>query len=568
MKEIDKLPVRNRKGREFIEKVGSGGLALTSIIGLVFLLILVYQIAKPTIIGGEEGEIVAATEFLPISDYILKWDHPSVDEDGNLISEPIILQLAWDDENGSHEHEIEITVISQRNVKENIQLNENGVNTNEVTVGKKTKFYIYSTLSTPVSVHQISGPTPAANETGYPLVNTFVIQSDVSTVFSNGVSIEESIAIISWSFLMVMIFVYVFPNEKITQAIASVSKNHQILRWISLVPFFFFILYEITVFRFFIVLNFFIGLRMLANLSEGIFRLSNQMKPLNDRTLLKHSIVNRDGLMLWARLFFLVSIFFIPLNVHIPFLTERYQDIFQPYSSGIRSAFYGTFWVMGIAMVMAIPVSIGAAIYLEEYAKPTRLTKLIQALITNLAGVPSIVFGLFGLAIFVREGGFGLGFGPSIFAAGLTMGVMAMPIIVLAAQEALRSVPRSIRESAYGIGCTRWQVTKDHVLPSAMPGMMTGTILAMSRIVGEAAPLLVVGAFGAVLFDPEPFAALTDGNINFTVIPIQIYAWTAEPGHEWHAMAAAASIALIAVMISMNSIAIILREYYRRRLNS
>lgn len=568
MKEIDKLPVRNRKGRELIEKVGSGSLALTSIIGLVFLLILVYQIAKPTIINGEEGEIVAATEFLPISDYILKWDHPSVDEDGNLISEPIILQLAWDDENGSHEHEIEITVISQRNVKENIQLNENGVDTNEVTVGKKTKFYIYSTLNTPVSVHQISGPTPAANETGYPLVNTFVIQSDVSTVFSNGITIEETVAIMSWCLLMVMIFVYVFPNEKMLQPIASISKNHQILRWISLVPFFFFILYEITVFRFFIVLNFFIGLRMLANLSEGIFRLSNQMKPLNDRTLLKHSIVNRDGLMLWARLFFFVSIFFIPLNVHIPFLTERYQDIFQPYSSGIRSAFYGTFWVMGIAMVMAIPVSIGAAIYLEEYAKPTRLTKLIQALITNLAGVPSIVFGLFGLAIFVREGGFGLGFGPSIFAAGLTMGVMAMPIIVLAAQEALRSVPRSIRESAYGIGCTRWQVTKDHVLPSAMPGMMTGTILAMSRIVGEAAPLLVVGAFGAVLFDPEPFAALTDGNINFTVIPIQIYAWTAEPGHEWHAMAAAASIALIAVMISMNSIAIILREYYRRRLNS
>ncbi|MEK9700143.1 MAG: hypothetical protein VW270_30460, partial [Candidatus Poseidoniales archaeon] len=151
-------------------------------------------------------------------------DNPSVDEDGNLISEPIVIQLAWDDENGSHEHEIEITVISQRNVKENIQLNENGVDTNEVTVGKKTKFYIYSTLSTPVSVHQISGPTPAANETGYPQVNTFVIQSDVSTVFSNGVSIEESIAIISWCLLMVMIFVYIFPNEKIIQPIASISK--------------------------------------------------------------------------------------------------------------------------------------------------------------------------------------------------------------------------------------------------------------------------------------------------------------------------------------------------------
>ena len=260
--------------------------------------------------------------------------------------------------------------------------------------------------------------------------------------------------------------------------------------------------------------------------------------------------------------------FFIPLDIDIPFLTERYQDIFQPYASGIRSAFFGTVWVMSIAMLVSMPISIGAAIYLEEYAAPTRTTKLIQALVTNLAGVPSIVFGMFGLAIFVKQGGIGLGLGPSILAAGLTMGVMAMPIIVLASQEALRSVPRSLRESAYGVGCTQWQVVKDHVLPSAMPGIMTGSILAMSRIMGEAAPLVVVGAAALVLFDPEPLAALTGGNLNFTVIPIQIYFWTSEPEHAWHSMAAAASIALILLLIAMNSIAIVLRQHFRKRLNS
>ena len=144
------------------------------------------------------------------------------------------------------------------------------------------------------------------------------------------------------------------------------------------------------------------------------------------------------------------------------------------------------------------------------------------------------------------------------------MGVMAMPIIVLAGQEALRSVPRSLRESAYGVGCTRWQVTKDHVLPSAMPGIMTGSILAMSRIMGEAAPLVVVGAAAMVLFDQKPLAGLSgSGQLNFTVIPIQIYFWTSEPGAEWHSLAAVASITLIGLLIAMNSIAIVLRQHFR-----
>ena len=306
---------------------------------------------------------------------------------------------------------------------------------------------------------------------------------------------------------------------------------------------------------------------ILVRLLEGLTRLRKQGRDPTQFDRLKHSITNREGLLMWARMLFVFSVLFIPLAINIPFLTERYQDIFIPYASGIRSAFFGTIWVMTIAMLVSMPVSIGAAIYLEEYAKPTRTTKLIQALVTNLAGVPSIVFGMFGLAIFVKQGGIGLGLGPSILAAGLTMGVMAMPIIVLASQEALRSVPRSLRESAYGVGCTQWQVTRDHVLPSAMPGIMTGSILAMSRIMGEAAPLVVVGAAALVLFDPEPLAGLTGGNINFTVIPIQIYFWTSEPEHAWHSMAAAASNTIRVMLAAMNSVAIILREHFRRRLN-
>lgn len=568
MTSVDQLRPRNRKLRDAVEKIGSSSIALSGFIGLVFLLILFYQIATPTLIDGEEGEIVAASEFLPVSDYILKWDNPSVDEVGVLIQDPIILELHWDDVNGSYTEQITITVTAERNIKQDIYLNEDGVDTNEVTVGKKTKFRIFSTLDVPINVHQVSGPTPAANETGFPQVNTFIIQTDSTLIFSEGVSFAELYSLMGWLLLCFMIFTFIWPSPTVILMLSRLEKYHHIVRFSAFLPFVILAFVNISMMMILASLALFYSLRMLANQLEGFHRFKQQGRSMNELGRLHHSILNFDGLLLWAKIIAFVAFFFIPIHVKIPFLTENYQDIFQPYSSGIRSAFFGTFWVMGIAMVSAIPISLGAAIYLEEYSKPTTLTRLIQALITNLAGVPSIVFGLFGLAIFVQESGFGLGFGPSILAAGLTMGVMAMPIIVLATQEAIRSVPRSIRESAYGIGCTRWQVTKDHVLPSAMPGIMTGTILAMSRIIGEAAPLLVVGAFGAVLFDPEPFAALTDGNINFTVIPIQIFAWTAEPGHEWHAMAAAASIALIAVLIALNSIAIILREYHRRRLNT
>ena len=571
MKDIDKLQKRNRKMRDLTERLGSTGLAITGLIGLLFLGVLVWQIAEPTFIKGERGEITPASEWIPESDYRFEWDFPSVDENGEPFADPIILRFEWDDENGSHSHDVEINVIETRQVKTDIYIDSNGVDQTEIDVGRKTKFNAYSTLSVPVTVQQISGPVPNADETGYPSVNTFVISGDVHIlVDDDGEQVFQILELLAWIILLILVIVLTWLNLAALKIIQKLKGRRSLIKLAS---------YVLAGTTFVISDGIFVAAALgsicwivsgviLYKISEGIERLENIGRELSETSRLKHSIPARDGTLMWARMLLFTSTLFIPLLIDIPFLTERYQDIFIPYASGIRAAFYGTIWVMLIAMLVSIPVSVGAAIYLEEYAAPNRTTKLIQALVTNLAGVPSIVFGMFGLAIFVKQDGFGWGLGPSVLAAGLTMGVMAMPIIVLAGQEALRSVPRSLRESAYGIGCTRWQVTKDHVLPSAMPGIMTGTILAMSRIMGEAAPLVVVGATAMILFDPEPLAALNGGNVNFTVIPIQIYFWTAEPDHAWHSMAAAASIALICLLVAMNSIAIVLRQHFRKRLVS
>ena len=567
MKDIDRLKKRNRARRDLMERAGSTGLALSGLIGLLFLTVLVWQIAKPTFIDGESGQIEPASEFIPVSDYILKWDHPTVDENGNLIGDAIVLELSWND--GSPQtHEITITVTGERGLKEDITVDSTGVSTNAVEVGKKTKFYLLSSLDVPVTVEQLSGPVPAADPTGAPAVGAFVVSGEVDVLVADGSLVSTPLEIAAWVTLFGAILLIAVPMPKMLERVERLGGKERAVKYAS------YILAAATLVLGAFTLDawlgglcwFMVGI-ILVRLLEGLTRLRKQGRDPTQFDRLKHSITNREGLLMWARMLFVFSMLFIPLAINIPFLTERYQDIFIPYASGIRSAFFGTIWVMTIAMLVSMPVSIGAAIYLEEYAKPTRTTKLIQALVTNLAGVPSIVFGMFGLAIFVKQGGIGLGLGPSILAAGLTMGVMAMPIIVLASQEALRSVPRSLRESAYGVGCTQWQVTRDHVLPSAMPGIMTGSILAMSRIMGEAAPLVVVGAAALVLFDPEPLAGLTGGNVNFTVIPIQIYFWTSEPEHAWHSMAAAASITLIVLLAAMNSVAIILREHFRRRLN-
>ncbi len=570
MKDIDSLKKKSRGLREFNEKIGSTGLAGAGLIGLLFLGVLVWQIAAPTVIDGEVGEIEPATECIPESEHVMKWSNPTVDENGNDVSEPVIIKLSWEYNGKKYSEEVSIDVTDERYLTNSFNITEQGIDKNSVVVGKKTSFYIISTINVPVSVEQISGPVPAADETGYPLVDTFVISYEINVLFADGEPVFEILELIGYLLMFSMVIIYSYPSENVLIKFSKLIGKEMMLKYSLYVIAVLTIVLAggLNVSSFFGALAWILSAILILRMLQGIERMMSIGRELSETSRLKHSISNRDGLLMWSRLALVASTLFIPISIDIPFLTERYQDIFLPYSSGIRAAFYGTIYVMSIAMIVSIPISIGAAIYLEEYASPTRMTKLIQALVTNLAGVPSIVFGMFGLAIFVKQGGIGWGLGPSVLAAGLTMGVMAMPIIVLAGQEALRSVPRSLRESAYGVGCTKWEVTKDHVLPSAMPGMMTGSILAMSRIMGEAAPLMVVGAATVMYFDPEPLAAIFGGNADYTVIPLQIYFWTSEPGHSWHSMAAAASIALIVLIIAMNSIAIVLRQHFRKRLNS
>lgn len=240
-------------------------------------------------------------------------------------------------------------------------------------------------------------------------------------------------------------------------------------------------------------------------------------------------------------------------------------------TAGIRTAILGSLWTILITILFAFPVGVGAAIYLEEYAGDNALNRLIQTNINNLAGVPSIVYGILGLAIFVRAfesltSGeiFGIvdpvtANGRTILSAGLTLGLLVLPIIIINAQEAIRSVPQSLRKASYGIGATKWQTVWHHVLPNAMPGILTGTILAISRAIGETAPLVVIGASTAISFDPtSPFS-------KFTTLPIQIYQWTARPQEEFRAIAAAAILVLLALLLTLNASAILLRNRFSRK---
>ncbi len=234
-----------------------------------------------------------------------------------------------------------------------------------------------------------------------------------------------------------------------------------------------------------------------------------------------------------------------------------------PEIAGVRAAIVGTLWIMVITMAIAFPLGVGAAIYLEEYAHNGWLERIIETNIRNLAGVPSIIYGLLGLAIFVRafepftSGAF-VGVtesnGRTILAASFTMALLILPVIIIAAQEAIRAVPQSIREASYGLGATRWQTIWRLVLPAAMPGILTGTILSLSRAIGETAPLIVIGASAVIFVDPSgPFS-------KFTALPIQIWQWTARPQDEFRNLAAAAIIVLLALLLVLNSAAIILRQ--------
>ncbi len=235
-----------------------------------------------------------------------------------------------------------------------------------------------------------------------------------------------------------------------------------------------------------------------------------------------------------------------------------------PERAGFQSALWGSLWLIGTTAILAFPIGVGAAIYLEEYARKNFVTRIIQINISNLAGVPSIVFGLLGLQIFVR-GTIGIGpsvgggFGRSIIAGGATMALLILPIVIVAAQESIKAVPPSLREASYGVGATRWQTVWHHVLPQAFPGILTGTILALSRAIGETAPLIMIGALTFVAFRPEtPLDP-------FTVMPIQIYNWVSRPQTDFHDLAATGIIVLLVVLLSMNALAVFLRQWTGRR---
>jgi phosphate transport system permease protein len=226
--------------------------------------------------------------------------------------------------------------------------------------------------------------------------------------------------------------------------------------------------------------------------------------------------------------------------------------------SGVRDALQGTLFIGAIVVIVAFPMGVAAAIYLEEYAGRNRLTSAIDVNIRNLAGVPSVVYGLLGLSIFVSV------FDKSVLAAGLTMAVLVLPIVIITSAEAVRSVPNSLREAGYGVGATRWEVTRTLVLPYAAPGILTGTVLSLMRALGEAAPLIVVGAVTGVLNVPgSMFDKLVADK--FTALPIYIFATTRERGEEFRANTAAAIVVLLLIVLAFNTVAILLRNHYERR---
>ncbi len=227
----------------------------------------------------------------------------------------------------------------------------------------------------------------------------------------------------------------------------------------------------------------------------------------------------------------------------------------RPEQAGVKAALVGSLWLMAVVAPVSLFLGVGAALYLEEYAKKNKFNDFIKLNISNLAGVPSIVFGLLGLTIFVRE----LSLGRSILAAGLTMSLLILPVIVVAAQEAIRSVPKELREASFGMGATKWQTIYRVVLPAAIPGILTGSILALSRAVGETAPLVVVGL-------PTFIAYLPAGVLDTaTVLPMQIYNWTSRPQADFQSVAAAGIIVLLTFLILMNSIAVFIRNKFQKR---
>ena len=227
----------------------------------------------------------------------------------------------------------------------------------------------------------------------------------------------------------------------------------------------------------------------------------------------------------------------------------------DPALAGFRVGIAGSLWLLGLVAAFAIPVGVGTAVFLEEFAPPGRIRRTIQMNIANLAGVPSIVYGILGLAVFVRAfGARGLALGPSLWAGGLTLSLLVLPVMVIATQEALRTVPTSLRLAALALGATRWQMVRDHVIPAALPGILTGTILGLSRAIGETAPLLMVGAAGSILRRPR------GPSDRYTALPVEIYNYAKEPSPEFQTVAAGGILILVSLLLTMNVAAIVIRN--------
>ncbi len=323
-----------------------------------------------------------------------------------------------------------------------------------------------------------------------------------------------------------------------------------------------------------------------ANISAGLFRRFDRDEPFSERSKesvlqlieervigrevvaafkLTESLLERERIEATVRERFPRAELEFHSWINREFLTRPMSSV--PILAGVGNAILGSLWVIAITMLLAIPIGVLGGVYLEEYASDTWYYRLIETNINNLAGVPSIIYGLLGLAVFVRAlepitsgAAFGVtdSNGRTILSAGLTMALLVLPLMIINAREAIRAVPQSIRQASYGLGATKWQTVWHHVLPNALPGILTGTILSMSRAMGETAPLIVVGASTFIVFYPD---SVFD---KFTVIPIQIYNWTSQPGAQFRSIAAAAIIVLLVTLLLLNATAILLRNRFKR----
>lgn len=285
----------------------------------------------------------------------------------------------------------------------------------------------------------------------------------------------------------------------------------------------------------------------------------SQQQALNKRHRKARLFSHLCGFFTWMGTALLLVLLFQIFSDGLRWLDLDFLNSFPsrfPERAGIKSALVGTLWLIGLVAVISIPIGVATATYIEEFGSRSRLAAFIDINISNLAGVPSIVYGILGLTIFVR----GLALERSLIAGALTMSLLILPVIIIASKEAIKTVPMSIRHAAIALGATPWQTVWSHVLPASFPGILTGVILALSRAIGETAPLVMIDALTYVAFVPEgPMDS-------FTALPIQIFNWVSRPQEEFHELAAAAIIVLLTVLLAMNSIAIFIRHKMEKKL--